>query len=159
MSNSDQFSAQPTPQKSGGSSTLKIVLIVLGVLGVLCCGGIGAAVYFGAGYLNEMMATVVSDAVKTSPEVKAEIGEVESITINYEGIAEEQEASGEAGVLVYDVKGSTGEGKALAKVTTGAQQADWIKFRTSDGREFELQSDMVLEDDVDGPAVDFAPGA
>ena len=100
---------QPAPKK--GPNWLLIVGIVVGVLalggaalGVCCCGG-GWAAFGGALQMN---ADAVAKAVRDNPVVQEHVGDITSITLNFEETATASEEAPER--FAYDVKGSKGSG-------------------------------------------------
>lgn len=101
------------PPKSGGSSVVKILLIVLAVLGAgcICCGVLG---YFGwnfsLGVINEQAAAKASQV----QIVKDNYGELETkdVAANIMASGEMQQKYGRP-VLVFDADGPLGGGKLV----------------------------------------------
>lgn len=143
--NSSLISRQPAYGK--GNKTLIIVLVVLAVLGVVCCGG-GALLMWGSvSMVQGALGEVVEGDLRASDDVRAEIGEIDSVSMNFTKTGQ----LGENGVLVFDVKGTQGSGEVRARVA-GDQVSD-IVFITADGREIQVESGVggfdMSEDEVD----------
>lgn len=125
MSNSGQ-PYQPPQQGGGGTSPLKIVLIVLGVLalGCLCC--IGASV--GMGYFGLTQAgKEIYEQVKDTPAVQAEFGTLEegSVGMDIMETARIQQSNPELG------------DKVVAASATGDLGSGYVYVR-GEGNQFEL---------------------
>lgn len=101
----------PTQSKSG-----KGCLIGCGVVGllglVLCCGGGVFLVNFGVGQLGKQLTI----QIKNNPAVVENVGEIESLEVNWGGTVEEAQQSGESDSgLIFDIKGSKGSAKLMIK--------------------------------------------
>ena len=77
----DGMSGAPS-KKSGGSKTILIILAILGVLGLVCCGSVGGLAWFGASKLNEIASQELRRRLDESPVAAAELGTIESLSIN-----------------------------------------------------------------------------
>ena len=120
------------PKKS--NKTLWIVLGVVGGLLLLCCGVGVFATYAAYRVGTGMFSEVVTAGIEKSPEVKQEVGEVQSVTINYQKTG----ADGQ-GRQVFDVVGSKGSGEVHVNMSGGNTSAVEGIFRTSDGRELPME--------------------
>lgn len=104
------YAAPPPPQKS---NTMKWVLIGCGLfagLGALCCGGFGLMAYFGVkAAINEGMAKV-KPIVESNETVKAEIGEVKSMSPRWEAKKTKNDEGHEQVQFTIDVEGTKGKG-------------------------------------------------
>jgi len=102
------------PPKSGGMSTMTIVLIIFGVLGLICVGACGVCGYTamtaGKTFLATAVATATMADIQQHPEVKAELGEpLEVQNAKWEQTADTVTVS-------FDVKGSKNTGKAKVEI-------------------------------------------
>jgi hypothetical protein len=123
---SHQDSHQGANRQQSGSkdnSTIKILLIILVVLfggGVLVCGGIGFFLMRAVDKFEQEIADidwdeilnsdseVLADMIRESEEVKSAVGDVQSVTTDYEKTDQETEADDE--FVWHKVVGSGGEG-------------------------------------------------
>lgn len=151
------FSGNPAPPKSSGAGKIiLIVLLIMGVLGLLCCGGFGAMTYFGM----KMGAEQIVAPLKSNPQLVEEIGDFQSASMNLTATGQEAQKNPNPGgqpAIVMDVRGSKGTAKLL--ITLSRQGSDEIEravMRTNDGREIELLSNSV---DVEMPEMPEAAGA
>jgi hypothetical protein len=111
----------PTAPKSGGSSVLKIVLIVFAVLGLgcLCCAG-GGYYLFSTG-MDEVKKLAAAEASQNDV-VKNNLGDLEAsdLAFNLMETGQSQEKYGRE-CLVMDAKGPLGEGKLIFESAGGSQ--------------------------------------
>lgn len=126
-----------TPQKSGGSggsSVIKILLIVFGVLaiGCVCCVGAG---YFGFGSLMSKAAETIVAEVKDHQIIKEQLGGIKEGSAQIE-IMKSGEIKNETGVdtLIISVEGTNGK-KAEIHIR---QHEKTGKLVMADGQEFDL---------------------
>lgn len=115
----DDF-AQP-PKK--GNRGLLIGCGVAGFLGMLlCCGGFAMLGFFGLGVVGD----VVQAEVENSPTIIENIGEIDSMSLNLAATGEEAQGiqPGQATPMVFDVKGSKGDGKIVAQQSRTGQGID-----------------------------------
>lgn len=143
FNNPNQF---PQPPKKSNKLLWIILAIVLGLI-VLCCGGFFALSYFGAQAMSGFVGEAIKQQVASSPELQAEVGEVESVTMN---IQETQKR----GKAVFDVKGSTGSGKIIMDDKAGNGNQPSVIFESSDGRTVPLQFEEVEEPNIEIPGLD-----
>ena len=103
------------PPKSGGMSTMTIVLIIFGVLGLICIGACGACYYAGQqlvqGVGGAVLAEVAMVNIRQDATVKAELGD--DLTSENAKFS----MQGQTSTVDFDVKGPKGTGKAHAEFT------------------------------------------
>ncbi len=141
----DDF-AQP-PRKTGGKG-LWIGCGIAGLLGVLlCCGGFGMLGYFGLNVMGDM----VQAEVENSPTVIEHFGDIESMSMNFTATAEEAQnvPPGEGSPLVFDVRGSKGSGRIVARQSPGAQGIESAVLITSTGQRFPIELSSGPASDLD----------
>jgi hypothetical protein len=88
---------------------------------------------------------VVIESVKSNPDLVAELGEVQSATLNFQATGEYAKG-GKEGYLVLDVKGSKGTGKLAVRMDR--ESVSEAIFIRSDGTEVPL---VIAEPDFQGP--------
>ncbi|MBL8852639.1 MAG: hypothetical protein JNK57_01590 [Planctomycetaceae bacterium] len=112
----------PTAPKSGGSSVLKIVLIVFAVLGLgcVCCAAGGYYLWgLGMGELSKLAAAEASQ----NQTVKDNYGELEAGDVNVNLIASGQmQEKFRREVLVFDAEGPLGSGQLVFETAGGNKQ-------------------------------------
>jgi hypothetical protein len=101
------------PKKPGWSMgcILGVIAAVVGVVALLCCGGLGGSTFF----FYQLGMDMISKTIKEHPVVREKVGEVSSCTPNFE----ETGKIGKQNHIVFDVKGS----KSNAVVTVHTQPA------------------------------------
>lgn len=111
------FNAPPPAKSGGGMSTLMIVLIVLGVLGLICVGACGVCIYSTQSFVNAVGGGFLAEGTMTfireDQAIKDELGEP---------LTQENgkfSMQGNTVVVDFDVKGPNGTGKAHAEFTGG----------------------------------------
>lgn len=146
MSNQYGYQPQAAPPKSGGA--LKVILIIVGVLIILCCGSAGIAIYMFYTGVTAVGAEVVKMAVTETPEANEAVGEIQSVKVN---LADQS----------AEVVGS--KGKGTVNIRKDGEGAD---LKMSDGRVIPLtlpdkpKLDAESEtDDAEEPPVEPAPAA
>ncbi len=107
------------------------------VLLVLCCGGV---TYFGVskglGAAGEMLKKEVAD----NADVKEQLGEITSISMNLMETAQEKQKHNDASNwLVFDAKGTEGDGKFIAEMPPGSQEFTKIELQTEEGKTFQIK--------------------
>jgi len=111
---------QPPPQKSsrwwvwilGGCGCSTLLLL-------LCCGGF---TWWGVSKGNQVLADLVKTEVADNEDVKENLGEITSIKMNLMETGSEQKARGGAGnLIVFDAKGTEGDGKFIVETPSGGQ--------------------------------------
>ena len=108
--------AQPV-KKSGCGKIILIVAVILVLLG----GGVAGAIYFGFRYAEKTLKsseayTVALNALKESPEVKEELGDIEETGFPIGAYSQDAGGSGKA-AFVMSVKGSKGSGQYQVELT------------------------------------------
>jgi hypothetical protein len=109
----------PPPQKKSwwvwllGGCGCSVVLLLL------CCGGL---TYFGVskgmGALGELVKAEVAD----DEDVQENLGELTSVSMNIMETANEQKArGGESNLIVFDAKGTKGNGQFIVETPKGGQ--------------------------------------
>jgi len=110
------------------------------VLLVLCCGGL---TYFGVakglGAAGELLKKEVAD----NADVKENLGEINSISMNLMQTAEEkQKRNDNSNWIVFDASGTEGDGKFIAEMPPGGQGGSpfgKIELRTEDGKTIQIK--------------------
>ena len=108
----------PPPKKSSGcGKIILIVAIILVILGI----GLAAAIYYGYRYTERTLKsseayTVALNALKDSPEVKEELGDIEETGFPIGAYSQDAGGSGKA-AFVMSVKGSKGSGQYQVELT------------------------------------------
>lgn len=129
MSDFQSSTTQPPAKKSSA----KLILIILGVLGlggVLCCGGCVYFSFFVApGMIGNQAITLHGD----HPEFQSQIGANASASLNWQKTGEEGQSN--QGALVFDVSGDNGSGELVLKQQ--GQDFAQVTLRTAKG-EFDL---------------------
>lgn len=132
---------QPPPQGSNVGRVIIAILAVLGVFCCLCCSGIFALYKVGEG----MLVSEVQTAIEQAPEIQEEIGDIESMSINYGKSFDEEDYDTD----VFDIEGNRGSGYLRIKHVTDAndeEQVIWAELNMDDGRKIPL----TLESDSSG---------
>lgn len=111
------FNAPPPAKSGGGMSTLMIVLIVLGILGLICVGACGVCIYGAQSFVSTVGGGFLADGtmpfIREDQAVKDELGEPltqENATFSVQG---------NQVVVDFDVKGPNGTAKAHAEFAGG----------------------------------------
>lgn len=112
------YSGPPVPPRK--SSCGKIILI-LGILLVLLLAVVGAAVYFGYGWVENKLKTsepyaLAVTALKENPEVKEKVGEIQETGFPFGAFNEDSNGTGNA-AFVMSVKGSLASGQYNVELT------------------------------------------
>jgi hypothetical protein len=159
------------PPKSGGMSTLTIVLIIFGVLGLICVGACGAC-YYGVMFAGKaFIATAVAEATminaRQNQEIKDELGDPMTVE------SPKFEQKGETVIVTFDVKGSKATGKGYVEVTgadpnnPGNAKPSVATITLPSGKKVDVANppatspgDMPeMPDDADGVTIPETPGA
>jgi hypothetical protein len=117
-------SRPPTPVKPKGSAG-KIILIILGVVlggSVLGCGCCGGFMYWGLGQAGRQIA----DQVRNHPAIVEHIGSDVTCSMNIMATGQEAEKRPGEQWVVFDAKGSKGQGQILCKQNPGGQPTPTI---------------------------------
>ena len=113
------------PHQFGGApqqGSSRIWLWVLGTVGVLvvlaalvCCGG----GYFVWQFGSEALARSVREDLQGNPVIEEHIGEIESVQMNLQATAQEQENVPNS--ITFDIEGTQGEGRLVVLQQAGAE--------------------------------------
>lgn len=122
-------------KKSGGSKTLIIVLVVVGVValvGIVACLGGGYALFsFGTGQVEQQ----AMSKLQQSPAAREALGEIQSVSFNLATAGERP------GLIVLEVTGSKNQGKVAAKqVPAGIELVD---LKLNSGETIDLSAGAV----------------
>lgn len=153
------------PKKSGGSKTLLIILGVLAVLALVCCGGIGGLAWFGASKINELATQDLRRRIEASPVAATELGTIESLSINLMKTGQYNQDNNpdqnkDLAYIVFDVKASNASGEIICEARNqDGQNSDIVSgvLVKSDGSKVELfgdemNIDLGTEVGTDAPA-------
>lgn len=132
---------QPAPKKS--NTWLWILLGVGGVLLIGCCGCMGAMAMFGKTAMDAgmgMVAQQIRPGLDNDPVVQEHLGEIEEMNWNLMATGEANQNNGGQDVLVWDVKGTKGEGQIIGALdqTGGTAKLKNGKLKMKSGEEFNL---------------------
>lgn len=108
------YSGPVPPQPPRKSSCGKVILI-LGIIFLLLLGAIGAAIYFGYGFVEQKLKssepyTLAIAALKENPEVRDKMGEIQETGFPIGAYSEDANGSGRA-AFTMSVKGSQAKGQ------------------------------------------------
>lgn len=130
--------AGPAVQKSGGVPKWVWVVVLVVVLGgVLCCGGTALFTNMAMGKVGEMMATELAH----DETVQAQIGTVSDVSLSWSDTISEQQTSGNSELMVWDIVGDKASGKLHVELRQGAQTPEEVMKRATlivNGESFEL---------------------
>ena len=162
--------------KQGGGALKWILLVVggLGLLGLCCCGGAVWMGYSGFSGIMGMMSEEARTQFANDPVVQAQLGGLDTLTINLTRTGEVGQQSGRQNVMVYDAKGPKGTGELHVQFDNGGQPAPgqtmppitWAELVVN-GQTFPLRGDdetagpglMTPAPDVEGGETEsLAPG-
>ncbi len=145
---SGEFNA-PNPTKSdSGVKILLIILIVVGLLGVLTCAGLGVGAYFALkkaqetirdvaiNALDDADTEIVKEIVQDAPELKESVGDVSEIAYDKEKMTKDFDLS--TFTEWYRVKGSKGEVTIKVVPSDEARWYDSASIVKEDGTEVPL---------------------
>lgn len=131
------FGGGQSPYQQQPKSSMLWLWILLGVggVGLLCCGGCGGLFYLGLNAAGgEMVARLNAD-----PVAQEHLGTVTSATMDVMAMGEESQRAGPGkSILVFNVVGDKGSGKVIAEQEPGAQQFKNARLRMPTGEEFPL---------------------
>jgi hypothetical protein len=120
----------PPPRRS---NTWLWILGGLGLAGLLVCGCCGGFMMFGMSQLSGAL----EEEVAGHPAIEQHIGDIQSTSLNLTATGEEtNKRGGGKSVMVYDVKGSTGNGQLIAEQARQPQPGnmfDKIDLRLNNG--------------------------
>lgn len=131
---------QPPPPKKS-NTWLWILLGVGGVLILGCCGCAGLMYFGGQQAMNagmSVIATQLRPKLAEDPVVQQHIGEIQSLEGDFGASIQESNASGSQGELVFNIKGTKGEGVIIGKPANGNASLENGRLRLKSGEEFPL---------------------
>jgi hypothetical protein len=119
------------------------ILGIVGVLGlalVICCGVGGYSAYsFGM----NVMAEAIKQEIKDDPQVREHIGEISDMSVNLAKTGEETQKRGTGdNILVFEIKGSNGNGELIVHQAKQPQPGEFFKkidLRLDSGEEISLR--------------------
>lgn len=119
------------PKSGGGMSTLLIVLLVLGVLGLVCCGVCGGFTYWGAKVGSQTLIDPVMRKIQADQQVKDALGE--PLT---SGFPSNMKIENTDGTVDFEVTGPKGKAPVHAELTAGPNgfEPKVIKVTLPDGQ-------------------------
>jgi hypothetical protein len=125
----------------------------MGVLALVCCGGMFATMQFGMG----MLATQFQNQIHDDPVIVEHIGEIESFSMSFSSIMEnaQNQQPGGAQELPFEVVGSKGSGTVFIEQGAGGGNEAVIRSARlvmSDGQSFPLDVEPL-----DEPSLEFNP--
>jgi hypothetical protein len=135
MNNPNDLNVPPTKSK------LPLILGIVFVLLLLCCGGGIAVVYFGLSYGSKEVAKM---SINQSPQAREAIGDVQSASMDMSSMGSNP------GKMVLDVKGSKGSGKLFMKQDPGQQPVP-LELKMSDGTVIQFGP----EPELDAPQIEL----
>ncbi len=139
------FFSRKRHRTGGAGKTIVIVLGVLGVVAVLCCGGFALMGYLG--FSKAGMAVI--EPIKSNPELIANLGEIKSASINFQDTVKVQQEEPGEDQLVVDVTGTKGKGQLIiVPDKAGGNGLKSARLRLPDGKDIPLIS---AELDVSAP--------
>jgi hypothetical protein len=110
------------------------------VLLVLCCGGFS---YWGFSKATGVIGDQLKKEVADNADVKENLGEIQSISMNLMETAEEKKNRNDtSNWMVFDATGSEGDGKFIAEMPPGGQGGSpfgKIELRTEDGKTIQIK--------------------
>lgn len=142
----------PGQQKSGGTSVLKIVLIVFGVLALccVCCAGIA---YYGWGQATYFLKQEVAKKANASQVVKDNIGEIsaDDLSMNLIATGERTNESGDGNnYIVFDVNGPKKSGQLILVQPKNGGNKDSIGeiILEVDNKRLKLNEEVTAEEET-----------
>jgi hypothetical protein len=118
----------------------------LGVLALLCCGGLG---YFGFRAGTGALTQSLKQEVAGNAFVEQEMGEVQTVSMNLmETGPEQKRRGGEGNWMVFDATGTKGDGKFIVQMSQQPQPGNMfstIELRTADGKSATIKGSAAEE--------------
>ena len=120
--------------RNGGCGS-SVAAAARAILLVLCCGGVS---YWGFSKGMSVVGDQLRPEVEDNADVKENIGEIDSITMNImETGKEKQERKDNANWIVFDVTGDKGDGQFIVEMPPGGRDGKpfgKIELRLEDGK-------------------------
>lgn len=130
-----------TPPPKRSLLWLWILLGVAGVLVLICCGCMGLAYFGGGKAMNATMDLVgreIRPSLEADPVIQEHIGEIQSLSGDFGATIQESQKSGNQGEMVFNIRGTKGEGVVIGKPDQEAKRLEDGRLRMSTGEEFPL---------------------
>lgn len=144
----------PPPKKSKGKMFWLLgCLGGMGVLGLICCGGMFATMQFGMG----MLATQFQTQIENDPVIVEQIGDIESFSMSFSALMENAQNQDPGGTpeLPFEIVGSKGSGTVFIEQGAGGGDTAVIRSArlvTADGKTIPLEIEAP-----DEPSLEFDP--
>jgi len=116
--------------RAGKGNTVLIILAIVGGLCVVACLACGGITYFGLTTGMDMVAELVKE--QYGPAIEENIGEVQSMKINFTATGEGQQEFGSDQILAFDIVGTEGDGTIYVE-QGGQNQFVRAILRTDEG--------------------------
>lgn len=138
--NDPTFGNPPPPPRSSGMKWVLIVLVVLGLLALVCCGGCAAFTYWGYTVGAKQAGLEVAAQVEDDPAVQEHLGDNLELMMNLSSSTQEQQQRGRQ-VLVFDATGSKGSGTIIVFPNPGGGPGSFESaiLKLPDGKELPLE--------------------
>ena len=135
-------------RRGAAKKTVLIVLVVLLVVGLVVCGICGGVAYFSWNFGQQMLTEQLKTAAQGNEVISAQIGEIESCSLNLTATAEASQAGEQR--MVFDVVGSLGEGIIFAEQNPSNPQQPLVpvELKLPTGESFDLTLDTEVEADA-----------
>ena len=147
------------PPVKKGRGPLFWILLILGILGLLvllCCGGLTGISYLGMSALNAEVVRQLNE----KPAVREQFGEVESASLNFGATAQYGQENPEQGGnrMVYDIVGTNGSGQVRIRDLPGTPELDYVEVLDASGNLIRTDDDPGTDtSDAVGIDADFDP--
>lgn len=154
MGNGPMAGGPPQKKSKGKLFWLLGCLGGIGVLGLICCGGMFATMQFGMG----MLATQFQTQIEDSPVIAEHIGDIESFSMSFSALMEnaQNQDPGGAPELPFEIIGSKGSGTVFIEQGSGGGGDEAVirsaRLVTSDGQTFPIEVAAI-----DEPSLEFNP--
>jgi hypothetical protein len=154
MGNGPMAGGPPSKKSKGKMFWLLGCLGGMGVLGLVCCGGMFMTMQFGMG----MLATQFQTQIEDNPVIVEQIGDIESFSMSFSALVENAQNQDPGGTpeLPFEIVGSKGSGTVFIQQGAGGGDNAVIRSArlvTSDGEsiplEIEAPDESSLEFDAD----------
>lgn len=149
MSATFQPDGAPPAQSTSGLKIVLIVLAVLGLIGLLICGGFAALVYFGWNQAQSAMGDEFKRQLQGNPVIEQELGEIQSMSVSLIETAKRNEGNTGAPVMVLQVDGAEADGVLLVQTSPqGDNRIISATLETEDGRSIPVPIESDGDDGV-----------
>jgi hypothetical protein len=135
-------------QEKSGLPKILIIVLVVGLIGTLLCGGVcGGGAFWGWGMFEEQ----AQQALSQNEVILEHIGEIQSMDFDLMGTGEAEDGSTAAGqTFVFRVEGSKGSGVVSAEFVTDDADTELLTSGTltlSSGEVIDLFAPSDMPDD------------